>query len=467
MRERVGIMSQAGNRAARLSLFCDKIRAPLSGDAVDLHSWGLLRSSAKHVFRPKDRFDAENMIRADERGWAIFAAGRSYSDVALPRCGAGVVLTEELKHVISFDRDTGVMEVEAGVSLRDIQRLGLSAGWGLPILPGTSWATAGGALANDVHGKNHTKKGAFSVCVKRVGLWRSDRGLMNLDRSNKGLWSATVGGLGATGLIVSLALQLEPWKSGIVRATQQRFVGVREFLSLAKNKNDLGCEYMVGWVDAFANPMRGVLFTGDIAQSESCHCSPFAPAKESKLPLPMIKAINAPVSKWFNQAYWWAHSDKKEKLLSWEKFFCPLDNIANWNRLYGRNGFAQFQCVVQDADAVDVLNDIFRQCRMARQGSFLSVIKKFGSIKPEGILSFPREGVTFAMDFPNQTGTAALLKSLAAVVVSAKGALYPAKVCFESMEQFETSFPSWRLWEAHWDPLCGATGSRWIERLLG
>lgn len=424
-----------------------------------MKSWGLLEAEPAVVLRPRNRFEAGKALSGISGiSRSIHGAGRSYSDVALPSRGSVAVLAGALRHIISFDRSSGIIEVEAGVSLRTIQELALSAGWGLPIIPGTSWASAGGALANDVHGKNHALRGAFSRCVRGAWMHRHDRGVFRLDRSDASLWSATVGGLGATGVILSLEIQLEPWGSPWIEFSQARFEGIDAFMSMG----DEGSEYSVGWLDAMRKVPRGILFRGRRAATGSpLHVS----GEERPIPAIPFRVISPSISKAFNQAYWMAHADKEDMLAPWPQFFCPLDAIGGWNRLYGPGGFVQFQCVLPTGAAAAALGEICSACRAAGQGSFLSVVKKFGDIPSEGVLSFARAGVTFAMDFPRGAGTDALMARLSAIALGSGGAIYPAKTRIESLGDFELSFPSWRHWRSQWDG-DAAGGSLWIERIL-
>lgn len=424
-----------------------------------MKSWGLLEAEPAVVLRPRNRFEAEKTLSGASGIFrAIHGAGRSYSDVALPSQRSAAVLAGGLRHIISFDRVSGVIEVEAGVSLRSIQDLALSAGWGLPIIPGTSWASAGGALANDVHGKNHALRGSFSRCVRSAQMFRQDRGAFRLDRSNGPLWSATVGGLGATGVILSLEIQLEPWASPWIEFSQARFEGIDEFLSMS----EADCEYSVGWLDSMREVPRGILFRGRRAPS-GAECA--GSGEEKPIPSIPFRIISPSASKIFNQAYWLAHPDKNGIMAPWQKFFCPLDAIGGWNRLYGPRGFVQFQCVLPTEIAAVSLGEICAACRGAGQGSFLSVVKKFGDIPSEGALSFARPGVTFAMDFPRSAGTDELMARLSAIALGCGGAIYPAKTRIESLRDFELSFPSWRHWRSQWDGE-GAGGSLWIERIM-
>jgi hypothetical protein len=282
-----------------------------------------------------------------------------------------------------------------------------------------------------------------------------------LNRESGALWRATIAGLGATGLIVSAVLILVRWIGRHVKFSQKRFVGMGEFLEKAAN----GGEFTVGWIDALSEPVRGILFSGAICESGNDSRQPRLIRTLKTFRQPLIPAINAPATKAFNWAYWMAHPERAASVSSWEKFFCPLDELNGWNRLYGKAGFSQFQCVVPFDSAERACNDIFSACRKAGLGSFLAVIKTFGPLPSEGVLSFPREGVTFAMDFPNGPSTPTLLSTLCSIAMNAGGALYPAKVCFKSMGDFALSYPNWEEWRACWDT--GSLGAKtmWIKRL--
>lgn len=429
---------------------------------MQLRSWTGLKVESSPIAFPRDRFAAVRALDAGAGGGAIYAGGRSYSDIALPVEGGRAFLTRDMQHMVRFDRETGLMRAEAGASLRSMQEIALAAGWGLPIIPGTAWATLGGALASDVHGKNHSSSGAFSRCVVSASMWRSDRGVFELTRSDEGLWKATVGGLGATGVILDLTIQLKRWPSQWMLKSQARFTGVEEAVEMLRASP---AEYTVGWVDTFASPPRGIMFFGGHAEVSSAKPVREAGGRVFAAPLPEVGAISSWASRAFNQVYWMAHPNRRAASVGWREFFCPLDEIASWNKLYGSRGFSQFQCVVPMQVASEAYNEMFKLCRQAGEGSFLSVIKKFGGIESEGVLSFPREGITFAMDFPNRANTPQLVRTLSRVALASGGALYPAKMNFESMVQLESSFPAWDSWRKHWDLGGGGCQSSWIRRL--
>ena len=422
-------------------------------------SWGLLSSTSNCIFEPHSRLDASEAILAEG---VIFASGRSYSDIALPLEGKRVTKTSSLNHFISYDRKSGVIEVEAGVTLREIQKVTLKDGWGLAVLPGTSYVTVGGALANDIHGKNHHSQGAFSLAVESFTLLRSSsKGVEVVTKHEKDLWRATVGGLGVTGLILTVKLKLKRWSGGLMRVKQSRFVGIDEYIEISKSSS----EYTVGWIDALSNPVRGVFFEGDHQEGEHS----FSCLKESRVisnPLPTIKWIGRNTTKLFNEMYWIAHQSEKDYLVNWQKFFFPLDNINGWNTLYGKEGFQQFQCRLPFSTAKKGLAAIFKACQDANLGSFLSVIKSFGSIPSEGVLSFANEGVTFAMDFPQEKVTNNLIEKLCWIVLEHEGGLYPAKVCIPNSKIFIRAFPDWEEWYKLWSYEFGNCSSIWLNRVM-
>lgn len=435
---------------------------------MEFLSWGRMRSDSERVSTPKHRYEVASLLSDLSMQTVVHGGGRSYSDIALPKVDGGVVVTGQMNHVISFNREDGFLEVEAGISLRDVQSLALSAGWGLSVIPGTAWATVGGCLANDIHGKNHTMRGAFSRSVVRFTIFR-DGDLLSVDRSCADLWSATIGGLGATGLIVSVTIQLIRWGSNSVMFKQERFVGIDEFLKKSDACIASGDEHVVGWIDAFSRVPKGVIFSGNLCGDASGAMLSETGGRviEPTYPLPTSRLINPWVARAFNKAYWATHPDRGGVISRWEKFFCPLDIISGWNRLYGGAGFSQFQCVIPKARAQEGLGEILAACRKSGEGSFLSVIKTFGDLPSEGYLSFPRSGITFAMDFANNETTAKLFDLLIALTMHHGGSIYPAKVCLKNRNDFERMFPEWDKWAKLWCKDGLGAGSAYLNRIMG
>jgi FAD/FMN-containing dehydrogenase len=382
--------------------------------------------------------------------------GRSYGDSCLNASGP-VLLTRGLRRFLAFDGEHGVVRAEAGLSLGELTEVVLPRGWLPPVLPGTQFVTLGGAVANDIHGKNHHRTGTFGRHVKALGLRRSD-GTERLLAAGDPLFAATVGGLGLTGLVTWVELQLEPAPSGWVDVEAIRFGSLEEFEELSAESAATHA-YTVAWVDGLARGAalgRGVFFRGNLAEG---------PAKVPGRPRPVDVPFDAPefvlstgVMRLFNGVY--GRLPRRRHRASVWSFFHPLDAFGRWNRLYGRRGFLQHQSVVPDREAVRALLAL---ASAHREGSFLSVLKTFGDVPSPGLLSFPRPGWTLALDLPYRgKQTLEFLDQMDAVVRTHGGAIYPAKDARMSPEMFRHSFPRAEEFAAHVDP---GFSSRFWERV--
>jgi FAD/FMN-containing dehydrogenase len=393
-----------------------------------------------------------------------FGNGRSYGDSCL-------AVSDQVLHLRPLDRfmavnwETGLIRAEAGVTLDEVLALVIPKGWFLPVTPGTQFVTLGGALANDVHGKNHHVRGTFGCHVPRFGLIRSDRPPLVCSRQeNPELYAATMGGLGLTGIIEWLELQLVPIRSSLIDATQVRFGDLDEFFALSAEL-DRQFEFTVSWIDCLARGKsvgRGIYMAGNHAEEGPLT---FATPSKLKVPLtPPISAINRLSLRLFNTAYYRAHrASRHSSRISYEPFFYPLDRILNWNRIYGPRGFQQYQCAIPDSNAAAAIRDLLNAIAAAHSGSFLAVLKRFGHVASPGLLSFPLPGATLALDFPQQGEmTARLFARLDAIVREAGGRLYPAKDAHMSGEDFRVSYPDWMDLEALRDPMLS---SRFWQRI--
>jgi FAD/FMN-containing dehydrogenase len=382
-----------------------------------------------------------------------FGNGRSYGDVCLNKDGV-LLATRGLDRFIAFDHRTGVLECEAGTLLNDIIELALPHGWFLPVSPGTSFVTTGGAIANDVHGKNHHRVGSFCNHLLEFELLRSDgRSIDCTPRKNAEWFSATAGGLGLTGLIRRAKLQLRRVPGPWIRGDSHRFFNLREFAALAR-ESDVNYEYTVAWLDCAAlgsNLGRGVFMRGNHSPEEQ------PPSKKRSLRLPFappFSLVNRLSLAAFNQYYFHRRAaERTEALWDFREFFYPLDRISNWNCIYGPKGFLQYQCVVPEADAVESLEQMLKLIARSGLGSFLAVLKIFGGIRSLGMMSFPRAGATLALDFQNRDqSTLSLLESLDAITRAAGGAVYPAKDARMSATSFRQYFPMWEQFQQFVDP---------------
>lgn len=415
-------------------------------------SWGrypqpakqtLLRLNDRHA--PLPAFDGTALPHGN---------GRSYGDSCL-NDGGSLLCTRGLDHFIDFDPAHGVLRCEAGVLLADILDLVVSQGWFLPVTPGTKYVTVGGAIANDVHGKNHHVAGCFSEHVDGFELLRSDGSRRWCSREENADWfAATAGGLGLTGLITWTQLRLQRVRGPWLNSETHRFGSLAEFLALSAG-SEAGYEYTVAWIDCAAQGQalgRGHFIRANHAPAGD---GPRPGKRRLGVPLtPPLSLINGLSLRAFNALYYHRQQTKVSHALThYEPYFYPLDSIGDWNRIYGPRGFLQYQCVVPTAQAEAALTELLGRISASGNGSFLAVLKMFGTRPSAGILSFPRPGATLALDFPN-TGTAtfALLDALDEVVAAAGGAVYAAKDARLAGARFRQYYPAWETLKPYLDP---------------
>ena len=386
-----------------------------------------------------------------------YGQGRSYGDSCL-NDGGTLLLTEGLDRFIHFDRAGGLLRCEAGVTLAEILRLIVPQGWFLPVTPGTKFVSLGGAIANDVHGKNHHRAGTFGCHVTRFELLRSNGSRLICSPQENAEWfAATVGGLGLTGLITWAEIRLKPIANPLIAAETIRFAGLDEFFELSA-ASEADYEYTVAWLDCLASGRhfgRGLFMQGNHAAPQLSGLPPISEPQGHSIPFDAPNwMLNNLSIRAFNFAYYHRQRSKSTSGLShFAPFFYPLDAILAWNRIYGRRGFLQYQCVVPDDGGHTVIRSILEKIVASGQGSFLSVIKTFGDVPSPGLLSFPRKGVTLALDFPMRgAGTLALLNELDVIVQQAGGGLYPAKDARMSPEFFQAYYPRWQEFSQYIDP---------------
>ncbi len=373
--------------------------------------------------------------------------GRSYGDTCLNEEGL-LLGSGRLHHLIAFDPKNGVLTCESGLSFDEILKFIVPKGWFLPVTPGTKFITVGGAIANDIHGKNHHTSGNFGHHVLALELMRSNGDRIECSRNqNSDLFYATIGGLGLTGFITWAQFRLAPLASSWIQQEQIQFNSLEEFFELSASSEGKN-EFVVSWVDCVhpKKDLRGILIRGN--QSSPVESDNLIPHRGSSL-----KTIPGFFPDWclnsfsiriFNELYYRKNlTSHKTNKIHYDPFYYPLDSIHHWNKIYGRRGFLQYQFVVPyKHDNGKALHEIFELIRSSQMGSFLAVLKTFGSIPSEGLLSFPREGVTLALDFPNY-GPALLqvLNDCDQIVQRAQGAVYPAKDARMSKESFACFFP--------------------------
>ncbi len=404
-----------------------------------------------------DNYNAPLPIdRASGNNYLPFGNGRSYGDCCL-NDGGVLIDCRGLNRIIDFDAETGVLRCEAGVLLADILKLVLPKGWFLPVTPGTQLVTVGGAIANDVHGKNHHVAGTLGRYVRRFELLRSDGSRRICSPQENTTWfEATVGGLGLTGVITWAEIQMKPVANSAIDQEVIRFSGLRDFFDLSRDSENTH-EYTVAWIDSLASGAalgRGLFIRGNHA-GEDDGPVPEAPGKPINMPFnPPFPLINWFSLKCFNALYYRKQlARRKRSLVHYEPFFYPLDRIRNWYRLYGPKGLLQHQSVIPHEVGEEAVRELLERSMRAGAGSFLTVLKEFGSISSAGMMSFPRPGVTLTLDFSNQGKKVfVLLEDLDAVVREAGGAVNPYKDGRMSAESFQGFFPQWQAFSAYIDP---------------
>ena len=421
-------------------------------------SWGRALRAQHIAFAPSWRDELAATLREAAaarpgRGMLPVGLARSYGDSNLNPDGA-VVLTPALDRLISFDPATRLLRAEAGTSLAAMLDWLVPRGWFLPVTPGTRHVTLGGAVANDVHGKNHHGAGTFGRWVRAIGLLRSD-GSEQVLRPGDELFAATVGGLGLTGLITWVEVELMPIASSMIEAEDEVFENLDGFFRIAAASE--GWDYTVAWVDCLARGKalgRGIFSRGRHAAAGELRAR--SPSRLLRVPLDAPGfALNRVSVGAFNALYLALGRRRAGRLrtVPYLPFFYPLDGIAAWNRLYGRAGFFQYQCVVPPDAAPGAIREMLQEIAAAGQGSFLAVLKTFGGLASPGLLSFPMPGTTLALDFPNRgAATLGLLARLDAIVRAARGRLYPAKDGRIPPDMFRTGYPDWERLARAMDP---------------
>jgi FAD/FMN-containing dehydrogenase len=378
--------------------------------------------------------------------------GRSYGDSCLNPEGT-LWMTRGLDHFIGFDPDTGRLVCEAGVLLRDIQRLVVQRGWLLPVTPGTQMVTVGGAIANDVHGKNHHAQGSFGDHVLGLTLVRTDGQTLRCSPSERADWfAATVGGLGLTGVITQAELQLRRVSGPWMDTETLPYGSLDQFFAISDH-SDADWEHGVSWIDCLSGAGSRGLFMR--ANHSSATSGPAAPKRHRRMPfVPPISLINRLSLRPLNTAYFNLKRWQTGLALAHvEPFNYPLDNLKDWNRMYGPRGFYQYQCVVPRSVGPDAMTAMLQAIQRSGQGSFLAVLKTFGQRTAPGLLSFPMPGVTLALDFPNRgDDTHRLMDRLDAIVREAKGRLYAAKDARMPKDLWVSGYPRLNEFLAFRDP---------------
>lgn len=395
----------------------------------------------------------------------VFGMGRSYGDQALNPDGK-LYRSNYLDRYIAFDETTGVLSCEAGVTLGNIQRDFWTRGWMLPVTPGTQFVTVGGAIANDVHGKNHHTAGCFGRHVLDIHLFRTDGSQLVCSPAENNEWfDATIGGLGLTGIITRATIQLRPVNSCWLDTDTISYNSLEEFFSLSE-ESEANWEYAVSWIDCSRNARhRGIFIRANHAAEEG-HTSNAGNVVVRVPFTPPVSPVNRYTLSAFNSLYFMRQVRRQgESRDHYASYYYPLDAVRDWNRLYGRRGFHQYQLVVPSKDGKTVIAALLDTIASSGMGSFLSVLKTFGHKESPGLLSFPMPGITLALDFPDRGAKLeSLFSRLDSIVREAGGRLYLAKDARMSAEMFEAGYPNLNTFLKYRDV---GLSSSLSQRLLG
>lgn len=414
----------------------------------NLCGWGRFPCEPCAVYRPEVARDVSRMLReAGQRTYIARGMGRSYGDPAINGEGA-VVSTVRLNHFLAFDPDTATLTVEAGVTLAEILEHFVPRGWFLPVVPGTKFITVGGAIANDIHGKNHHHDGSFSKFVLSCDVLTAGGDVLRCSpESNPDVFWATVGGVGLTGIILRAELVLIPIETAYVRVDYQRVPDLETAFARI-TETDNRHTYSVAWIDCLAQGRtmgRAVIMSAVHAHKTDLprHAAqPLDVASRKRPPVP-VDLPGFVLSPWsvraFNAFFYRAHPSRLGRVIDYDQYFFPLDSVSQWNRIYGKQGFVQYQATFPH-HRLDGLRKLLARLSGASRASFLAVLKRFGS-PGQGMLSYPFEGFTLSLDIPMRSGLVEFLEELDALVLEHEGRLYLAKDAVMAPETFHAMYP--------------------------
>lgn len=407
------------------------------------HGWGRYPRHAAQWVQPQSVRDAVQQL--GEHGPLLGRGmGRSYGDSAL---ADKLISTRQLNRLLSFDEQSGLLACAAGISLGELLDVFVPRGWFLPVTPGTKFVSIGGAIASDVHGKNHHVHGCFSECVDSIELLLADGSQVTCSRSERPeLFHASCGGMGLTGLIVAATLRLLPIESAYIKQTTYKAANLEAVLQLFEAH--AAATYSVAWIDCLASGAalgRSLLMLGEHARDGQL-VLPDKPRLSVPLDMPAF-LLNRFSVQAFNELYYQRiRQHESKQRVSYESFFYPLDGIGQWNRLYGKQGFVQYQFVIPKAAGLEGMRAILERISASHRGSFLAVLKTFGAAN-DNLLSFPMDGYTLALDFNLEAGLLALLDELDSMVLAYGGRLYLAKDARMSEATFKQSQPNWQQFQ--------------------
>lgn len=421
-----------------------------------LSGWGRYPRISGRIYSPNSMLALSSCLpESDKEGLIARGLGRSYGDAALS-ASSRIILTEKLNRILAFDYQTGRLCCEPGLSYAEIIDTFLPQGWFPTVTPGSKYVTMGGALASDIHGKNHDKDGSFVDSVNSFKLLTAERQSLNCSRQeNSELFWATTGGMGLTGFISEIVISLRPVENQYMVVKKIKCANLAETFKTIEN-NQENFQYSVSWIDGLSggdNLGRSILMLGRHARDSEL--SPRTNALATAKAKPIL-TVPTDMPSWtlnryslgaFNSLFYHLSAgDGKEQISHFEPFFYPLDSIADWNRLYGKAGFVQYQCVLPLSSSKAGIEEILTLSSKRGRSSFLAVLKKFGS--GHGFLSFPMEGYTLALDMAVKPGLCEFTQELDNLVIKYGGRVYLAKDACLNPKSFRNMYTDLAKWSA-------------------
>lgn len=375
----------------------------------------------------------EELILTISKGNAIARGnGRSYGDSSISK--NNTICMKNFNNIIKFNFDSGLIIVESGVLLSQIIETYLPQGWFPKVTPGSKFVSVGGMVACDVHGKNHHKFGSFGNCIEWIDLITDDGKIKRCSKNfNSELFQWTIGGMGLTGIIFRVGFYLNKINTSWIKQKNIPTKNIKETFKIFEKTLDK--TYSVAWIDCLSKGDelgRSIVMLGEHAEIKDLNSNmrknPLILKKKYKIRIPFNFPsffLNSFSMKIFNSLYYFLGKIKKKKLVDYDKYFYPLDSILDWNKVYGKNGFAQFQCVIPLKNALVGISELLSKISKSESTSFLTVLKRFG--REERLISFPMEGYTLAIDFPLTDKNLELMKELDKITLNHKGRFYLAK----------------------------------------
>ena len=407
-----------------------------------IHGWGRYPQQDAYLHAPTSSASLE-LTTKQQNSVLARGMGRSYGDSAH---ALNVLQTTYINHFIEFDKATGKLTAEAGITLREILEVIVPSGWFLPVTPGTSYVTLGGAIASDVHGKNHHIAGTFGQHVKSVTMFLGTGEVVTTSpQHHADLFYATCGGMGLTGIIMSATIQLLPIRSSFISQTTIKADCIEAACEAFESNSD--ATYSVAWIDCLSKGKslgRSVIMLGEHAEEGGLEID-----FKQKVSIPFSTPsalLNSLTMNAFNTAYWHKSKHNVSQTVAVMPYFYPLDVIGEWNRLYGKKGFVQFQCVVPKIDGIANMRKLLTEISSSGEGSFLAVLKQFG-VGNKNLLSFPTEGYTLALDFKASQSAIKTVRRLEDMVVEMGGRMYLTKDAVMQESTFKATYPNWEKFE--------------------